>query len=55
MKSKEEYSDLEDDEYSNIEKEDVYDDEYADSLLEDDEISSKEAAFMHGYNKKSFG
>ena len=31
--------------------EDIYDEEYVAELLEDDEISAEEQAFMNGYNQ----
>ncbi len=33
-----------------LESEDVYDEEYINELLEDDEISVEEEGFMRGYN-----
>ena len=32
--------------------EDVYDEKGAESMLEDDELTSEEAGFMEGYNEK---
>ena len=37
------------DELRRKEEEDFYDEEFVEDLLEDDEISAFEAAFMHGY------
>ncbi len=30
---------------------DIYDEDYVEELLEDDEISDREEAFMNGYNE----
>lgn len=35
----------------NHESEDIYDENYVEELLEDDEITEKEEAFMIGYNE----
>ncbi|MBI2498786.1 hypothetical protein HYV88_00930 [Candidatus Woesearchaeota archaeon] len=40
---------LEDDSY--IDETDIYDQRYTEELLENDEISGEEEAFMNGYNE----